>query len=297
MCRGHGRDKTVTHAPNSTPLPVDIDLTKPSVARVYDYLLDGTTNWAIDREFARRMVERYPLVKRIAQANRLFLDRVVRYLMGTGVRQFVDIGSGVPTMGNTHQAADSIAPDSRVVYIDHDPMAVTHSRALLAEHGDTRRHAVVNADLRDPEHLWNEVARTGVIDVDQPVGLMIIAVLHVQQLDENGRDIGPQCVAQYRDLLPHGSYLAISHATDDRVPDGIDRTLADIKTMYDSHSSPVIWRNHHDVRALFGDFSLVEPGMVWTPQWHPECANPDITPVEFSAPNESVIWAGVGRKS
>lgn len=286
----------MTHAPDNAPIHVEIDLSKPSVARVYDYLLDGTTNWAIDREFARRLVERYPLVKRIAKANRLFLDRAVRYLVDAGIRQFIDIGAGVPTMGNTHQAADSIAADSHVVYVDHDPMAVTHSRALLAERGDTTRHAVVNADLRDPRHLWEEVVKTGVIDVDQPVGLMMIAVLHVQQLDDSGRDIGPECVARYRELLPHGSYLAVSHATDDQVPEGIDRTLADIKTMYDSNGSPVIWRDHRAVEELFGDFTLVAPGVVWTPDWHPECASPAIETIDFTESNESVIWAGVARK-
>lgn len=282
--------------PTSYP-PPGVDLQHPNVARVYDYYLGGTANWAIDREFGDRIEATFPLVRPIAKANRLFLHRAVRYLVRHGVHQFVDIGAGVPTMGNTHAVADELAANrTRVVYIDNEPVAVAHSRLLIEECGDPARHTVVRADLRDPDGLWQQVLDTGLIDLDQPVGLLIIAVLHVQQLDRGSIDVGPQAVARYRALLPAGSYLALSHATDDGVPDDFKRQLAEVKKLYDAHSSPVIWRSRDEVAALFGNFELVQPGITWTPLWHPEEAGPSAPGVDFDAPNESVVLAGVGRK-
>lgn len=276
--------------------PQGVDLEHPSVARVYDWYLGGTANWAIDREFGERVLTTFPLLRPIAIANRLFLHRAVRHLAGLGVRQFVDIGSGVPTMGNTHQVADEVAPDSRVVYIDYEPVAVAHSQVLLEESGDPERHAVINADLRNPDQLWQRVVETGVINLDEPVGLLVIAVMHIQQIGPDGTDIGPQAIARYRELLSPGSYLAISQVTDEGVPDDIAGKLVELKQLYDASSSPVVWRSQADIRALFGDFELVPPGMGWTPAWHPEATGPTSPVIEFDRPNEAVIWAGVGRK-
>jgi hypothetical protein len=283
--------------PTQDPFPPQgVDLERPSVARVYDWYLGGTANWAIDREFGERVLTTFPLLRPIAIANRLFLHRVVRHLVGLGVRQFVDIGSGVPTMGNTHQVADEIASDSRVVYIDHEPVAVAHSQVLLEEHGDPARHAAINADLRNPDQLWQRVIETGVINLEEPIALLAIAVLHVQQLGPDGVDIGPRAMARYRELLTPGSYLAISHLTDEGVPDDVADKLVELKQMYDTASSPVIWRKHADIAALFGDFELVPPGMGWTPDWHPEESGPNSPVIEFERPNDAAIWAGVGRK-
>ncbi len=276
--------------------PQGVDLEHPSVARVYDWYLGGTANWAIDREFGERVLATFPLLRPIAIANRLFLHRVVRHLVRLGIRQFVDIGSGVPTMGNTHQVADEVAPDSKVVYIDHEPVAVAHSQVLLERHGDPARHAAINADLRNPDRLWQRVVETGVIDLDEPIALLVIAVLHVQQLDADGVDIGARAVARYRELLSPGSYLAISHITDEGVPEHVAGKLVELKHMYDTSSSPVIWRSHAEIRELFGEFDLVSPGMGWTPDWHPEETGPNSPVIEFGAPNEAVIWAGVGLK-
>jgi hypothetical protein len=276
--------------------PQGVDLDHPSVARVYDWYLGGNANWAIDREFGERVLATFPLLRPIAIANRLFLHRVVRHLVRQGVRQFVDIGSGVPTMGNTHQVADEVASDSKVVYIDHEPVAVAHSQVLLEQNGDPARHASINADLRDPDRLWQRVIETGVIDLDEPIALLVIAVLHVQQPDADGVDVGPRAIARYRELLPSGSYLAISHITDDGVPEDVAGKLVELKRMYDTSSSPVIWRSHDKIRELFGDFELVPPGMGWTPSWHPEETGPTSPVIEFDRPNEAVIWAGVGRK-
>jgi hypothetical protein len=276
--------------------PQGVDLEHPSVARVYDWYLGGTANWAIDREFGERVLTAFPLLRSIAIANRLYLNRVVRHLVRLGVRQFVDIGSGVPTMGNTHQVADEIAPDSKVVYIDNEPVAVAHSQVLLDQHGDPKRHAAINADLRNPDRLWQRVIETGVIDLDEPIALLLIAVLHVQQPDADGVDVGPRAVARYRELLPSGSYLAVSHITDEGVPTEVGEKLIELKRMYDTSSSPVIWRSHQEINDLLGNFGPLPPGMGWTPNWHPEETGPDARVIEFDRPNEAVIWAGVGRK-
>ena len=282
--------------PGKSNLPGDIDLTTPSIARVYDYFLGGTENWAVDREFGNALLERFPLLGNVARANRQFLNRTVQHLARLGVRQFVDIGAGVPTMGSTHQTADTVDATSHVVYIDNDPVAIGHSQALLHEHGDPLRHATLPGDLRDPEQLWGDVLSTGLIDPTKPVALLIIAVLHVQQTDERGADVAAEVLARYRELVPSGSYLAISQVTTEGVPAGFTNDLIDIKAMYDQRSSPVIWRSQADILAFMGDFELIEPGMTWTPLWHPEYSTPGAPPVEFAQPNESVIWAGVGRK-
>ncbi|GAA3362935.1 SAM-dependent methyltransferase [Saccharopolyspora gregorii] len=277
--------------------PQTADLTKPSVARVYDWYLGGNANWAIDRAFGRSVIDKYPLLRPIAVSNRLFLHRAVRRLVAHGVHQFIDIGSGVPTMGNTHSVAEEIEPDSRVVYIDNEPVAVAHSKVLLDKHGDPKRHAAVNADLRNPDKLWQRALETGVLDLEKPIAVLLIAVLHVQQFGTDGTDISEQVVARYRELVPPGSYLAISHITDDGVLPEMEDKLAGIKAMYDRSSSPVIWRPRKDIEGLLGDFELMEPGMAWTSEWHPEDRSPNHTKdLGFEHPEQSGIWAGVGRK-
>lgn len=273
-----------------------IDLDRPNVARVYDYYLGGTANYAVDRVFAEKALEQFPFVRPASQSNRLFLHRAVRHLIKRGIRQFVDIGAGVPTMGCTHQVAEELTSDARVVYVDNEAVAVAHSRMLLEQEGDLERQAVVQADLRDPNVVWDKVAETGIVDVSQPMALMMIAVLHVTQPDDTGVDIGPQAVASYRGLLPSGSYLAISHGTADGVPDGRAREMAEFGAMYDKTATPVIWRPHAEIEAFFGDLELIEPGATWTPLWHPEERGPSSPAVEFNDPSESVVWAGVAYK-
>jgi hypothetical protein len=220
----------------------------------------------------------------------------VRHLVRLGIRQFVDIGSGVPTMGHTHTVADEVSAGCRVVYADYEPVAVAHSRLLLEHQGDSTRHAAIQGDLRDPDGLWAQVAQTGVIDLSQPVGLLVIAVLHVAQPGPNGTDIGADAIARYRKLVPAGSYLAISHACVDGVPvDSADR-LNELKDAYGRAGNELIFRTRDQIRALFGDFDLVDPGMSWAPSWHPEEARPESPEVEFVVPSESVVYVGVGRK-
>jgi hypothetical protein len=278
-------------------LPEGVDLDKPSIARIYDYFLGGNANWAIDREFGDSVIDEFPLIRPIAKANRQFLFRAVRHLIRIGVRQFIDLGAGIPTMGHTHAVADSAAPDeARVVYVDNEPVAVAHAQILLEEHGDRRRHTAINSDLRAPEHLWRQIEHTGLIDFSQPVALLMIAVLHVQQRNEHGQDIGADIVARYRALLPSGSYLAISHVTDEDVPPDVAQKLADVKRLYDNSTSPVIWRSHREINDLFANFELLDPGLTWTPMWHPEEAEAGQNHEEFDDPRESVIFAAIGRK-
>ncbi|WP_236796950.1 SAM-dependent methyltransferase [Amycolatopsis sp. GM8] len=275
--------------------PEGIDLEHPTAARVYDWLLGGKANWAIDREFGARIVAKFPLLRDISLANRLFLHRAVRHLIGLGVRQFIDIGAGIPTMGNTHQVADELDQETRVVYIDNEPVAVAHSKLLLENEGDPARHTAIHADLREPDQLWDEVLRADVIDFDQPVALLLVAVLHFQQL-RRGTDIGPLSVARLRDLLPSGSYLVISHTTYEGVPPTQHQNLVDLDKLYQSSANPVHWRPQQEIRDLFGDFELMEPGLTWTTLWHPEDSSPQSPDIRFDKPEESVILSGVGRK-
>ena len=281
-----------------------VDLRRPSVARVYDYYLGGSANWAVDREFGDRVLASFPLLRDIAIANRLFLNRLVRHLSGLGIRQFLDVGAGVPTAGNTHQIADELAasagrePDAHVVYVDNEPVAVAHSEIVLEKEGTTDRHGAIKGDLREPDELWRQAMATGLLDPDEPIALLLIAVLHVHQPGPDGvTDIGPESVARLRELLPSGSYIGMSHITDEDVPPEVGAQLVELKRMYDtSSSSNAIWRSHADIEAMFGDFVLVEPGWTWLTEWRPEETGPSVRSIAFPTPNHAVGWAGAARK-
>jgi hypothetical protein len=285
-------------------IPPGVDVDRPSVARVYDYYLGGSANWAVDREFGDRVLQMFPLLRDVAIANRLFLNRLVRHLTKVGVRQFLDVGAGVPTSGNTHQIADELtaqlgqARDARVVYVDYEPVAVAHAEIVLEKEGSTGRHGVIKADLREPDDLWQRAMATGLLNPDEPIALLLIAVLHVHQPGPDGvTDIGPESVARLRELLPAGSYLGLSHITDEGVPPEVGEKLVELKRMYDtSSSSNGIWRGHKDIEALLGDFELVEPGWSWLTEWRPEETGPNVRSIAFPTPNHAVGWAGAGRK-
>jgi hypothetical protein len=271
-----------------------VDLEHPSVARVYDYLLGGSSNWAIDRDFADQLLRQFPQFRDITSANRLFVNRVVKFLARQQVRQFLDIGSGILSAGNTHQIADKIAADSRVIYVDNEPVAVAHARVLLDEVGDPRRHAIIQADLRRPDELWADVLETGIFDLNKPIAVLMFAVLHVIKPAPDASDIGARSVARYRELLPVGSYLGVSHITDDGVPADLAPRLFELKQLCDSWcASKVYCRSRTAIEALLGDFKPIEPGMVWTPEWRPE---ENERTVPFDTPNQAVVWAGIGQK-
>lgn len=269
-----------------------VDLLHPSATRVYDFLLGGSGHWSVDRSFGRRVLNEFPEFQDIARANRLFVHRVVRHLASQGVTQFLDIGSGVLSGANTHQIADEVAPGTKVVYVDNEPVAVAHAEILLDEEGDPERHAMVNADLRDPENVWEQAFATQVLDRNKPVAVLMFAVLHTLRPDLGDNDPAAKLTARYRELLSPGSYLGISHITSDGVPTELPEKLASLRQLIkDMRGERTYCRPRSAINALLGDFELLDPGMVWIPQWHPEP-----TDVRFPAPNHSTVWAGVGRK-
>lgn len=264
-------------------------LDRPSEARVYDYFLGGACNFAVDREFGQAQIEKYPDMPMIAQENRAFLQRAVRHLVAVGVRQFVDIGSGLPTAGNVHQVADEAAPGrTRVVYVDHDPIAHSHAQLLLRKEGDPTRHAALWADLLETEALWDQVLATGLIAPSEPIGLLLAAVLHFVPDD---RDPG-RAVRWLQDKLVPGSFLVLSHATGEALPESARQAAERVRVDYEEQATnPGVFRSRTEVEGLFGGWPLIEPGLVWTPQW------PDITAPRYQGElARAFILAGVATK-
>jgi hypothetical protein len=260
--------------------PAGVDIDRPSQARAYDYLLGGSHNFAVDRELANGAITVMPDVAMQAQANRAFLHRAVRYLLDAGVRQFLDIGSGIPTLGNVHEVAQRSAPDARVVYIDVDPIAVAHSQQMLA---DNPGAVAIQEDLCRPEAVLNHPDLRAMLDFDQPIALLMLAILHAIP---DRADL-PGIVARMRDALPAGSYLVISHATHESLPE-VWLRLAELSRRT---PTPITPRTRAQVEALFDGFDLVPPGVVWAPQWHPD-APEDVG----DEPERSSNYVGIGRR-
>jgi hypothetical protein len=260
--------------------PVGIDLDRPSAARVYDFYLGGFHNFAADREMGRQAVQMWPDLPEIMQANRGFLRRAVEYLAGAGVRKYLDLGSGIPTVGNVHEVAQRVAPDARVVYVDNDPVAVEHSRAILT--GDDRT-AVVHADLRDPDSMLTDPAVRDLLDSEGPTAVLMVAVLHFIPDDADPAAL----VARLRDAVPSGSYLALSHAT---AGEQVDRA-AEHRSLYQRTATPMTMRNREQVQRFFDGYDLVEPGVVYLPQWRPDAGT-----TGTDRPERMTGLAGVGRK-
>jgi hypothetical protein len=258
----------------------DIDLTKPSAARMYDYYLGGAHNFGIDRELAGQVLKLVPDLPGVVQANRAFLHRAVRYLTSQGIRQFIDIGSGIPTEGNTHETALQDAPDAKILYVDHDPVAVTHSELILEDVPNAR---VLRADLRHPESILNSVQRQELIDLDQPVAVLMVAVLHfIPETDE------PEAAIRLlRDAVSSGSYLVISHSSDDARADEGEQ----VTELYRSAADPFIQRSRLRIGQFFQGYDLVDPGLVWLSQWRPDW--PDQV---GDNPSASAVACAVGRK-
>jgi len=258
----------------------DVDLTRPSVSRVYDFYLGGFHNFAPDREMAEKAIAGWPDLPLIMKANRAFLRRGVGYLVEQGVRQFLDIGSGIPTVGNVHEVAQGLAPDTRIVYVDNDPVAVAHSRTLLAGNPGA---AVIAGDFTTPQQLLGEVEALDLLDRDQPIALLLNALLHfVPDADKPG-----ELIATYRDWTPSGSYLQICHATDDLHP---SNQTAQIEQLYRQATATMNFRSRAEVEAFFDGYELVEPGVCLAATWRPE------EPVTTAAAQRVPGWAGIGRK-
>jgi SAM-dependent methyltransferase len=261
--------------------PRSIDITVPSVARIYDYYLGGSHNFEVDREAARRAMEFMPGLPKVMQANRAFLRRAVRYAVSEGITQFLDIGSGMPTFGSVHEVARSCRPGTRVMYVDHDPVAVAHSQAVLVGEADT--DAVV-ADLRKPRDILENSRVRRLIDLNRPVALLLVAILHfVEDADDPYA-----AVAELRDALAPGSLLVMSHASYEGIPLPQERAEGAVD-VYKDIRNPLVMRSREEIARFFEGYEMVEPGLVSTAKWRPD------TPPEEEDPYAFAGFAGVGR--
>lgn len=257
-------------------VPNSINTELPSAARVYDYLLGGGHNFAIDRVVGEKVLQVLPNGGQIAGSNRAFLRRAVLFMMEQGITQFLDLGSGIPTVGNVHEIAQQADPKARVVYVDYDEVAVMHSELLLE---GNEYATVVAADATKPDRVLATPAVRQVLDFSQPIGLLMVAVLHFVPDEKNPRDV----LARYFDALPSGSLVALSHLTADGKPE----EMAAVEEAMKNSRDPMFFRSHAEFASMFEGLELVEPGVVSAPRWRPE--------VDYDTSPEDV-YAGVGRK-
>jgi O-methyltransferase involved in polyketide biosynthesis len=258
-----------------------LDTGVPHVARVYDYWLSGKDNFRADRVAGEEAINAFPGIRLSAQANRAFLRRAVRYLTGSeGIRQFLDIGTGLPAASNTHEVSQAVAPESNVVYVDNDPLVLAHARALLTSRPEGHT-AYLDADLREPGTILEQAA--GILDFSRPVAIMLLAILHyIPDLDDARRT-----VARLIDAVPSGSFLVISHAGTDLLPDD----TAAFEKALNAHLPPDhhhVARSHGEVAAFFDSVELVEPGLVRVSDWRPDSPDEAATP--------TILWGGVAKK-
>jgi hypothetical protein len=263
---------------SSTRTPAGIDTEVAAVARIYDFWLGGHDHFAADRIAALKVAEAAPEAPLLAIENRRFLRRAVRYLAAeAGITQFLDIGTGLPTQGNVHQIAQQVTPNARVVYVDNDEIVIAHSRALK-----TGPHvAVIHADLRDPQSILDHPGTRELIDFSQPVAVLMVAVLHFV----SNADAPERLIAAFRDAIPAGSYLVISHVVGDIQAESAARGAAEYKKI----TADATLRSRSEILRLFAGFELVDPGLVQVPRWRPD---------EPPAADTDQLWivGGVGCK-
>jgi O-methyltransferase involved in polyketide biosynthesis len=260
-------------------LPGDVDMSAAHPARVYDYWLGGKDNFAADREAGEKAVEAYPDLVVAVRANRAFLGRAVRYLTGeAGIRQFLDIGTGIPSSSNTHEVAQAAAPESRVVYVDNDSMVLAHARALLrgTPRGST---AYLHADLRDVDDILNAAAET--LDFSQPIAVMLLAIL--QYIPESADPYA--IVSRLMAAVPPGSHLVISHPASDINAQEVAESMREYNERSPEQATP---RSQADVSRFFAGLELLSPGLVAVPEWRPDSPPP---------PGSIAMWGGVARKN
>jgi SAM-dependent methyltransferase len=249
-------------------VPKGIDVSKPSVARVYDFMLGGKDNFAVDRNASELVLRVAPDAPESALANREFLRRMVRHLAAeVGIRQFIDIGSGLPSQGNVHEVAQEVDPGARVVYVDNDPIVLAHARALLADNNNT---TVIQADIRRPDAILNSSAVRGTIDFSQPVGLLLFAILHHLSDAEDPGGVA----AHLRDGLAPGSHLALSHFHNpgEERPE-VARQAASAEKTFNETLGTGRWRTYEEILAYFGELDLLEPGLVPVAEWRPDAGD------------------------
>ena len=259
-------------------IPPDVDVSKPNPARVYDYLLGGANNFDVDRALARKLIEIVPDSAFIVIENRAFLRRAVRFLAESGIDQFLDLGSGIPTVGNTHQIAQAVNPDAHVVYVDQEPVAVAHSEMMLA---DNPSADIVRADVRQPGLVLNDPRTRALLDFSRPVAVLMFAVIHFMPRDDDPATM----VRAYRDATVPGSYLALSHGTSDG-----RRDMDELAEEYSSRATAdAVMRTRAEVAEFFDGYDLVEPGLVFSAEWRGE--------LDVCEPWRSAVYAGVGKKT
>jgi O-methyltransferase involved in polyketide biosynthesis len=255
----------------------DFDVSVAHQARIYNYWIGGTDNFAADRQAAEQAMQAYPAVATGARANRQFLARAVRYLAGQGIRQFLDLGTGIPSANNTHEVARQVAPGSKVVYVDYDPVVLAHARTLLAD-GPPGQVDYLDADLRDTGPILERAAAT--LDFSQPVAIMLMAILHAID-DEDPA----QVVRRLAGAVPPGSYVTLSHPASDIDPEKIAAATSRLNALSRQHFT---LRTNAEVAGLFGELEILEPGVVRVEDWRPD---PGGEPRYVSA-----MWGGVAVK-
>ena len=265
------------------PMVPDVDVSRPHMARIYDYFLGGKNHFAADRETAEKILQTNPAIRIAARENRAFLGRSVRYLTAeAGIRQFLDIGTGLPTTNNVHEVAQAVAPASRVVYVDNDPLVLAHARALLNSAPEGRT-AYIHADLREPRKILDDPAVREVLDLDRPTALVMLATLHLIQDDDKPAEI----IAQLLDALPGGSYFVASHITMEHAADAI---AAGQRTMRGAGLSAQARSSDEFARLAFAGLELVPPGVVLVSEWRPAGDGPRPAPAEVNC------YGAVARK-
>jgi S-adenosyl methyltransferase len=276
----------VPHGPSAVgpdPAPVwpppEFDTGIPHSARMYDYWLGGKDNYAADRQMGELFLQQIPSLREMAKENRNFVGRATHFLAGQGIGQFLDIGTGIPTSPNLHETAQEILPQARVVYVDNDPVVLAHARALMVS-SQSGTVAYVDADLREPEKILRVPQLARVLDLDQPVALMLIAVLMLI----GGDDDPYGKVAALRDALPSGSYLALTHPTQDFDP----AAMGAVTAAASQGGMTFVPRTRAEVESFFGDWEMISPGLVPVLSWRPTCEPDD--------PKSAYYWAGVARK-
>lgn len=258
-------------------MTLDIDTSRAHPARMYDYYLGGKDHYPIDEAAAKRTITLVPEIVEVARANRDFMHRAARLLAQRGVTQFLDIGTGIPTEPNLHQVAQEVNPAARVVYVDYDPIVLRHAEALLQSTPEGSTH-YIQADVRDPEKILEEAART--LDFDKPVALSLIALLHFISDEFRPYELVGQLLAP----LAEGSHLVLSHVTGDFNPEGWAKAVE----LYRANGIPAQVRSQVECTGFFDGLDLLEPGVVPAPRWHPAAGQEE--------QGDMAVYVGVGRK-
>jgi SAM-dependent methyltransferase len=265
--------------------PAVVDTTKPNAARMYDWYLGGGHNFEVDREFGRRVEAIWPNIKPVARHNRAFLQRVVLDSIDAGIRQFLDIGSGVPTAGNVHEVAAAAQPPAHVVYVDYEPIAFAAGQVLLEEQGSGHRAAVIQEDLREPAAVLDHPETRRLLNFDEPVCLLTVALLHFVSDADRPKEI----LAAYRDRLAPGSRLALTHIACDAAPPAEREQVLAFCDAYKDTSNPLLCRDRVEVTEFFDGWDLLDPGVVFIPDWRP------VVPPDLADTARPLAWCGVGE--